>query len=109
MTTLVSATALLGSLTVNAVSLTGMTTVSAELTCAAATHDAPMVAYSGGYTVATNGSIVDNKTLGEILVQNLGWLGSFTPPKGPYNPSKKISSLNIPCTAAVAEIQIYIS
>lgn len=109
LTTIISTTALLGSLPTNATpSFTGLSTISAELTCSAGNHDSPMVAYSGGYTVASNGVIVDNKSLRDILSANTGWLASFNPPKPALTPSTRISSLNIPCTAAVAEIQRYI-
>lgn len=95
------------SLSANSVGFTNLTTIAAELTCNHSDHEVAMIAYSGGYTVASNGVIVENKSFGDILTSNSAWLASFNPPKGPYT-GGRISALKIPCTAAVAETQRYI-
>ncbi len=113
--TLISALTLLGSLSVYAnggnnppppQQPTGMETASIELTCGSTSNDVAMIAYSGGYSVASQGEIIVNKTLTQILSENPTWLASISTKA--YNASKKVSYYNIPCTAAVAELQRYV-
>ena len=112
--TLISALTLLGSLSVYAnggnnpppPQPTGMDTASIELTCGSTSNDVPMIAWSGNYSVASQGQITVNKTLTQILSENPTWLASISTKA--YNASKKVSYYNIPCTAAVAELQRYV-
>ncbi len=76
-------------------------TVSAELICKAKSikdKTQGFVAASGNYAVAYNGAIVARETLSEVIAHNPSWLASTGAP----------SSIAIPCTAAVAEIQRYV-
>ena len=97
-----------GSLSAGAIGLdpTQVATGSIELTCNHAANSTAMIVTSGGYSVVSNGAVVANQGLKDILVANTAWLSSFSPAIT-YDPTKAISKANIPCTAAVAELGKY--